>query len=127
MKVERRLLSSDDLKELYRVTGPINPKPKLYMVIRYSSAESWAIESKHRLMGYRACKVNLGARVRQYEEKQIWPEKCKLGIGIFEGDSLCRVLVASNYGYNKVKDIPTNLPLDDLLGAVGLTRKDIQG
>lgn len=50
-KVERKLLSSDDLKELYRVSGPINPKPKLYMVIRNSNTESWAIESKHGLYG----------------------------------------------------------------------------
>jgi hypothetical protein len=126
-RVERKLLSSDDLKELYRVTGPkIKPEQKLYMVIRRSNTESWTIESKHQLKGYRACKINLGARVRQYEEKLIWPEKCELGIGVFEGEALCRILVASDNGYKKVKESPISLPLDGLLSMTGLTRKDIK-
>lgn len=73
-----------------------------------------------------ACEIHLSARVRQYEEKLIWPKKCELGIGIFEGDTLCRVLLALNNGCKKIKESPTTLPLDDLLDSVGLTRNDIQ-
>lgn len=125
MSVERKLLSSDDLKELYRVTGPnVNPRPKLFMVVRESDESDWRVESRHSLRGYRACKINLNARVRQYEGNGLWPNQCDLGIGIFEGDTLIRVLKAVDLGNRLVKDKPVTLPLDDILSAVGKKRSD---
>ncbi|MGB0893807.1 MAG: hypothetical protein ACPGUD_05315 [Parashewanella sp.] len=123
---KRRLLNSDDLKTLYRVTDPKwTEKPRLFIVIRPQGGD-WSVENTHLLRGYRACQSNLESRVRQYELKNIWPNQCDLGIGVFENESLINVLIAADLGYKAVKDHTPSLPLDDILGAIGLTRKDVQ-
>ena len=123
---KRKLLSSRDLKKLYDITNPkLEEKPKLLMVIR-PSGKDWTVESSHPLRGYRGCQTNLASRVRQYETKNIWPNQCDIGIGVFESEKLVKVLVATDRGFNQVEDPVPSLPLDDLLGAIGLTRGDIK-
>ncbi|BFM18908.1 hypothetical protein R50073_50910 (plasmid) [Maricurvus nonylphenolicus] len=123
---KRKLLGSSDLKRLYEITNPkLSPKPKLLLVVRELDKE-WSIESNHSLRGYRGCQTNLAARVRQYESRNMWPGHVELGIGIFENEQLVDVLKAVDLGY-KPDDTPkSTLPLDDMLGAMGLTRNDIQ-
>lgn len=123
--VKRKLLSGDDLKELYRITNPkMDEKPHLYMVIR-ANGEDWQVESSHPLRGYRACQSNLESRVRQYESKDIWPDQCDLGIGVFEGEGIVRVLIAGHRGYKPMPESQPSLPLDDILAAMGISRSDI--
>lgn len=125
-EVTRKLLSSEDLKELYRVTAPkLSPRPQLYIVFRKSKGKDWVIENKHLLMGYRACQTHLQSRVRQYEGRSEWPNSCDLGIGIFNGAKLDRVLVAEDRGYTEKKSAPFTKPLDDILGAIDLNRGDV--
>ena len=95
------------------------------MVIRPSGKE-WSIESSHILRGYRGCQTNLEARVRQYESKNLWSSQCDLGIGVFEEDRLVEVLMAVDLGRKPVKGNNPSLPLDDMLGAMGLTRHDVK-
>lgn len=124
--VARKLLSSEDLKGLYRVTNPkLSPRPQLYIVSRNNPSDDWVVESSHRLMGYRACQTHLQSRVRQYEGRLQWPNCCELGIGIFIGDKLDRVLTAKDRGYTEKTQIPVTKPLDDILGAVCLNRGDV--
>ena len=52
--------------------------------------------------------------------------QCDLGIGIFEGEQLTQVLMATDLGRKPVKDHQPTLPLDNILGAMGLTRSDVQ-
>lgn len=124
-EVKKRLLSSDDLVTLYRVTNPkLAEKPILQMVIR-PSGQDWEIENPYKLRGYRACNGHLESLVRQYESKGTWPTQCDLGIGLFENDKLVQVLTAIDLGYRPVKKVEPSLPLDDILNAIGLSRNDI--
>lgn len=122
----RRLLNSGDLKELYKITNPkLEEKLILRMVIR-TAGKDWSIENPHLLRGYRACQSNLESRVKQYESKDLWPDQCEIGIGIFENEKLVRVLLATKLGYRSVQEPASTTPLDDILGAIGLTRNDIE-
>lgn len=122
---ERRLLDKDDLTRLYELTNPkLNPKPTLHTVISYQSNE-WVIEDSHQLRGYRASKSSLAMKVRKYEAKNAWPSSCRLGVGVFEGDKLIHVLIAKNLGRKPIAEAKASLPLDDVLGAIGLSRSDV--
>ncbi|MBB1294656.1 MULTISPECIES: hypothetical protein [unclassified Pseudoalteromonas] len=122
---ERRLLDKDDLTKLYELTNPkLNPKPTLHTVISYQSNE-WVIEDSHQLRGYRASKASLAMKVRKYEAKKAWPSSCRLGIGVFEADKLIHVLIAKNLGKKPIAEAKASLPLDDVLGAIGLSRSDV--
>ncbi|MBE0420556.1 hypothetical protein EI165_10530 [Pseudoalteromonas nigrifaciens] len=122
---ERKLLDRDDLTKLYELTNPkLNPKPTLHTVISYQSNE-WVIEDSHLLRGYRASKGSLAIKVRKYEAKNAWPDSCRLGIGVFEGDKLIHVLIAKNLGVKPLVQANSSLPLDDVLGAIGLSRSDV--
>ncbi|MDI4652659.1 MULTISPECIES: hypothetical protein [Pseudoalteromonas] len=123
---ERKLLDEDDLTKLYELTNPkLNPKPTLHTVISYQSNQ-WQIEDSHQLRGYRASKGSLAMKVRKYEAKKAWPDSCQLGIGVFEDDKLIHVLIAKNLGVKPERQIKASLPLDDILGSIGLSRKDVK-
>jgi hypothetical protein len=125
-EVKKKLLNSDDLKTLYRITNPkLENKPNLMMVIRYKDKE-WEIQNPYLLRGYRACQNNLESLVKNYVSQGIWPTQCDLGIGVFENEKLIKVLIVTDLGYRQVKQSPPSLPLDDILGAIGLTRNDIK-
>ncbi|MDC9530317.1 hypothetical protein [Pseudoalteromonas sp. Angola-7] len=124
---ERRLLDKDDLTKLYELTNPkLSRKPALHTVISYQSNE-WEIEDSHQLRGYSASKRSLAMKVRKYEAKNAWPSSCRLGIGVFEGDKLIHVLIAKNLGNKPIAEAKPSLPLDNVLGAIGLSRSDILG
>lgn len=98
MTYKIKLLSSDDLKELYRVTGPEEKfLCTLYMMIRHEGGD-WEIEFDHPLRGYKGTIGNLEQRTRQYSQKSLWPEKVSLGVGIYQDGKLVRVLEAKNLG-----------------------------
>ncbi len=122
---ERRLLNEEDLTKLYELTNPkLNPKPTLHTVISYQSNQ-WEVEDLHLLRGYRASKGSLAMKVRKYEAKKTWPDSCQLGIGVFEDDKLIHVLIAKDLGVKPERQVKVSLPLDDVLGAIGLARKDV--
>lgn len=124
-EVKKKLLNNDDLKTLYRITNPkLENKPNLMMVIRPKDKE-WEIENSYLLRGYRACQNHLDSLVRKYETQGTWPTQCDLGIGLFEKEKLIKVLIATDLGCRPIKESPSSLPLDDILGAIGLTRNDI--
>jgi hypothetical protein len=123
---QRKLLNSSDLRALYKVTNPkLTEKPNLLMVIR-RVGEDWAVENTHSLRGYRGCQTNLESRVRQYESSGHWPTHCDIGIGIFESEQLTQVLMAIDLGCKSVQEHQPTLPLDNILGSMGLTRSDVQ-
>jgi len=125
-RTQRKLLNGNDLKSLYRLTNPkLAEKPQLLMVIR-RTGEDWTVENTHLLRGYRGCQTNLESRVRQYESNGYWPAQCDLGIGIFENEQLTQVLTATDLGRKPVQEHQPTLPLDNILGAMGLTRSDVQ-
>jgi hypothetical protein len=97
-----KLLSTEDLNELYRVTGPDDrDKYTLYMMKRELGEDDWQVEFDHQLRGYNGCKGNLEQRVRQYGEKGLWPDQTSIGIGIHSDGELLRVLEAKKLGgYN---------------------------
>lgn len=122
---ERRLLDRNDLNKLYELTNPkLSPKPTLHTVVSYYENE-WKIEDSHLLRGYRACNRTLESKVRRYEAKGAWPTQCQLGIGLFENDKLIHVLIAKDLGVKPSSQVKTNLPLDDILSAIGLSRNDV--
>lgn len=121
----RVLLSTEDLKELYRLTNPKQPvKPKLLLVGRPTGG-TWTTLGRHALRGYRACQSHLASRVRQYERSGHWPHDCEVGIGVFQADQLVKVLRAVDRGITKPAQTVTTTPLDDILHSMGTTRKDI--
>jgi hypothetical protein len=124
-KTKRRLLDSNDSTMLYNITNPkIVDKPNLHVVIRTSYSE-WSIEDSHILRGYAGSQSSLESKVNRYESRNIWPNQCKLGIGIYINGNLSQVLVAKNLGRKPVPKKSSSLPLDDILRVVGLTRSDI--
>lgn len=124
-KTKRKLLSSNDLTVLYKLTNPkIVDKPNLHVVIRTHDGE-WSIEDSHILRGYAGCQRSLEYKVDRYESRNLWPSQYELGIGVYINGKLGQVLVAKNLGHNPVSNQSSSLPLDDILGVVGLTRDDI--
>ncbi|MBZ9612325.1 hypothetical protein [Rheinheimera maricola] len=124
-KTKRKLLSSNDLTMLYKLTNPkIVDKPILHVVIRPHDGE-WSIEDSHILRGYAGCQRSLEDKVDRYDSRNLWPSQCELGIGVYVNGNLSQVLVAKNLGHNSVSNQASSLPLDDILSVLGLTRNDI--
>lgn len=120
-----KLLGSNDLTVLYKLTNPkIVDKPNLHVVIRSHDGE-WSIEDSHILRGYAGSQRSLEYKVDRYESINLWPNQCELGIGVYLNGNLSQVLLAKNLGRKLVSNQSSSLPLDDILGVVGLTRDDI--
>ncbi|WP_448556616.1 hypothetical protein [Thalassotalea montiporae] len=118
-------MDSKDSTELYKLTNPkIVDKPNLHVVIRSNDGD-WSIEDSHILRGYAGSQRSLEGKVNRYESRNLWPNQCELGIGVYINGTLSQVLVAKNLGCKPVQNQRNTLPLDDVLSVVGLTRDDI--
>lgn len=125
MTKTRVLLSTEDLKELYKLTNPKLPnKPRLNLVKR-EKLKDWSEENTFSMRGYRACQSYLASCVKKYESQGLWPQTIELGIGVYESDTLSKVLMAVDRGFIKDQEQPKR-PLDVLLESVHLTRKDLK-